>query len=104
MYVYRLLSGELINMPVCSFCRRRYNEPRGLTVFTFDGRSIHFCSSKCRKNMDHLKRDPKKTNWVIKRADFRKGAGNPELLESKIENNNQKTEVVPKPQKTTKKQ
>jgi ribosomal protein L24E len=57
-------------MPVCSFCKRRFKEPRGLTVFTFDGRSVFFCSSKCRKNNDNLKRDPKKVNWVIKRKGY----------------------------------
>jgi len=50
-------------MPTCSFCKKNFKEPRGLTVFTFEGKTIHFCSSKCRRNLD-LKRDPKKTNWV----------------------------------------
>jgi len=50
-------------MPVCSFCKKTYTTPRGLTVFQFDGKSVHFCSSKCRRNAA-LKRDPKKTNWV----------------------------------------
>ena len=50
-------------MPTCSFCKKHYKEPRGLTVFTFDGRSVHFCSSKCKRNLD-LKRDPKKVNWI----------------------------------------
>ena len=50
-------------MPTCSFCKKHYDEPRGLTVFTFDGRAINYCSSKCRRNMA-LKRDPKKVNWV----------------------------------------
>ena len=50
-------------MPICSFCKKNYKEPRGLTVFTFDGKTIRFCSSKCRRNAD-LKRDPKKVNWV----------------------------------------
>jgi len=50
-------------MPTCSFCKKHYKEPRGLTVFGFDGRAIHFCSSKCQRNLK-LKRDPKKTNWV----------------------------------------
>jgi large subunit ribosomal protein L24e len=52
-------------MPTCSFCKKLYKEPRGLTVFTFDGRSVYYCSSKCRRNAA-LKRDPKKTNWVKK--------------------------------------
>ena len=50
-------------MPTCSFCKKHYDEPRGLTVFTFDGRAINYCSSKCKRNMA-LKRDPKKVNWV----------------------------------------
>lgn len=50
-------------MPTCSFCKKNYVEPRGLTVFAFDGRAINYCSSKCRRNMA-LKRDPKKVNWV----------------------------------------
>jgi len=57
--------GAIDKMPTCSFCKKSYKEPRGLTVFTFDGRSIHFCSSKCRRNLD-LKRDPKKVNWIRK--------------------------------------
>ena len=50
-------------MPACSFCKKNYENPRGLTIFTFDGKSIFYCSSKCRNNAK-LGRDPKKTNWV----------------------------------------
>lgn len=50
-------------MPTCSFCKKNYAEHKGLTVFTFDGRSVHFCSSKCRRNAD-LGRDAKKVNWI----------------------------------------
>jgi len=66
-------------MPTCSFCKKHYDEPRGLTVFTFDGRAINYCSSKCRRNMA-LKRDPKKVNWV-KREKKKK------LKENKIKEN-----------------
>ena len=52
-------------MPTCTFCKKPYKNPRGLTVYTFDGRSIFYCSSKCRRNAG-LGRDPKKTNWVKK--------------------------------------
>jgi len=52
-------------MPVCSFCKKDYAEHKGLTVFTFDGRTVHYCSSKCRRNLD-LKRDPKKVKWIKK--------------------------------------
>ena len=52
-------------MPTCSFCKKMFKEPRGLTVFTFDGRAVNYCSSKCRKN-SALNRDPRKVNWVRK--------------------------------------
>lgn len=50
-------------MPTCSYCKKHYHEHKGLTVFTFDGRRIFYCSSKCRRN-NKLKRDPKKVNWI----------------------------------------
>ena len=59
-------------MPVCSFCKKTYQVPRGLTVFTFDGRTIYYCSSKCRKNNLKLKRDPKKVNWIRKKVVLKK--------------------------------
>jgi large subunit ribosomal protein L24e len=52
-------------MPTCSFCKSHYKEPRGLTLFTFEGKTLHFCSSKCQKNLK-LKRDPRKVNWIRK--------------------------------------
>lgn len=52
-------------MPVCSFCKKRFKEPRGLVIFTFDGRSVNYCSSKCRRNAA-LGRDGRKMNWVKK--------------------------------------
>ena len=70
-------------MPTCSFCKKSYKEPRGLTVFTFDGRSVYFCSSKCRRNAD-LKRDPKKVNWV-KREKKMKNVEQGSVKEAKVE-------------------
>jgi ribosomal protein L24E len=57
-------------MPTCSFCKRSFNAPRGLTVFQFNGKAVHFCSSKCRKN-SALKRDPKKVNWIRKNSEVK---------------------------------
>ena len=88
-------------MPVCSFCRRRYKEPRGLTVFTFDGRSIYFCSGKCRKNMEHLKRDYKKTNWVTKGTGFMEEVETSEIAEPSSEKQAEKQE---KPKSAEKKE
>ena len=54
-------------MPTCSFCKKNYEVPRGLTVFQLDGKALYFCSSKCRRNYA-LKRDPRKVNWVKKQV------------------------------------
>lgn len=83
-------------MPVCTFCRKRYKEPRGLTVFTFDGRSIFYCSGKCRKNAEHLHRDPKKTKWVIKRAGYLQEKGSREIPEAVTVINIEKIETSEK--------
>ena len=53
-------------MPRCSFCKKNYEFPRGLTLILNDGNIVYFCSSKCRKNMLHLRRDNKKVNWIRK--------------------------------------
>ena len=52
-------------MPACSFFKKMFKEPRGLTMFTFDGRAVNYCSSKCRKN-SALNRDPRKVKWIKK--------------------------------------
>ncbi|MEK6871312.1 MAG: 50S ribosomal protein L24e [Nanoarchaeota archaeon] len=53
-------------MPTCTYCKRNYSAHKGLVVFTLEGRTIYYCSSKCRKNMG-MKRDPKKINWIRKK-------------------------------------
>ena len=52
-------------MPRCTFCKRNYEFPRGLTLGLYDGTILYFCCSKCRRNFN-LKRDNKKVNWVRK--------------------------------------
>ena len=51
-------------MPKCSYCKRNYEIPRGLTLVMADGKVIYLCSGKCRKNMK-LKR--RKVNWIKKK-------------------------------------
>ena len=53
-------------MPTCSFCKKSYQNPRGLTIFQLDGSALYFCCSKCRKN-HALGRDGRKVNWVKRR-------------------------------------
>ena len=58
-------------MATCSFCKKNYSEHKGVVIFTNDGRTLSYCSSKCRNNAN-LGRDPKKVNWIRKREDMRK--------------------------------
>jgi len=52
-------------MPICSFCKNVYEFPRGTTVVQKDSSVRHYCSSKCRKNME-MGRVSKKVKWVRK--------------------------------------
>lgn len=52
-------------MPVCSFCKKSYEFPKGTTVVQKDSSVRYFCSSKCRKNME-MGRLNKKVKWVVK--------------------------------------
>jgi large subunit ribosomal protein L24e len=79
-------------MPTCSFCKKSYKFPQGLTLFTFDGRSVYFCSSKCRRN-HNLGRDPKKVGWT------KRMIGSSEALEMK-----ESSEVIKETKKTDKKE
>jgi len=85
-------------MPTCSFCKKNYEIPRGLTVFTFDGKTVHFCSSKCKRNLN-LKRDPKKVNWI-------KSEKKVKAIVEKVEKETPKTEekIVEKGKKVDKKE
>jgi large subunit ribosomal protein L24e len=93
-------------MPTCSFCKKNYSFPRGLTIFTIDGRRLYYCSSKCKRNFE-LKRDPKKVNWIKREKKVKKSSSNEEKIETnvnvkkevkdevkkeKIESNNKKSE------------
>jgi large subunit ribosomal protein L24e len=84
-------------MPVCSFCKQNYKEHKGLTVFSFDGKAIHYCSSKCRRNAN-LKRDPKKVNWIKRKKKGREAEDKKEILkeEQKKEQEEQSQEIPEK--------
>jgi ribosomal protein L24E len=53
-----------LKMPKCSYCKRDYSFPRGLTLIRKDGTVNHLCSSKCRKNMLMKRR---KVRWILKK-------------------------------------
>lgn len=48
----------------CSFCGSEIPPGTGSTYVRRDGRVLRFCSSKCRKSMVNLKRDPRKLKWT----------------------------------------
>lgn len=50
----------------CSFCGREILPGTGIMYVKNDGTAFWFCSSKCRKNMLELKRDPRKLKWTLK--------------------------------------
>lgn len=52
-------------MPACSYCKKHYDIPRGLTYVLTNGDILYFCSSKCQKN-HKLGRRGDKLNWIVK--------------------------------------
>jgi len=51
---------------VCSFCRRSFPQGMGMVLVRNDGSMLWFCSSKCRRNMLNLGRNPARVRWVRK--------------------------------------
>jgi large subunit ribosomal protein L24e len=49
----------------CSFCGAVIKFGTGIMYVRNDGVVMNFCSSKCRKNMTVLKRDPRKLKWTV---------------------------------------
>lgn len=50
----------------CSFCDRQVAKGSGTMLAKNDGSILWFCSSKCKKNMTELGRDPRKFKWTAK--------------------------------------
>jgi ribosomal protein L24E len=50
---------------ICSFCRKNFEAPRGVTIVQKDGTPRHYCSGKCRKS-SQMGRDSRKLMWVRK--------------------------------------
>ncbi|MEM0356592.1 MAG: hypothetical protein QW465_02465 [Candidatus Anstonellales archaeon] len=48
----------------CSFCGDEIKLDRAVYYYTATGKGYVFCSSKCRRSMLKLRRDPKKLKWV----------------------------------------
>ena len=50
----------------CNFCDRPVAKGTGTMLALNNGTVLRFCSSKCKKNMMVLKRDPRKLKWTKK--------------------------------------
>lgn len=53
-------------MVECNFCGKQVIQGTGKLYIFKDGKSIHFCGSKCEKNQIQLKRKPIKFKWTRK--------------------------------------
>ena len=50
----------------CFFCGRPITAGHGIMLVRNDGQVQWTCSSKCKKNLRTLKRDPRKMKWTSK--------------------------------------
>jgi large subunit ribosomal protein L24e len=53
-------------MAYCSFCNEQIPRGTGETYVLRDGTSLLFCSSKCKSNGLHLKREGRLVKWTSK--------------------------------------
>ncbi len=51
-------------MVKCSFCKETIEKGTGKIYVLKTGKLLHFCSSKCEKNMLKLKRKSRTTRWT----------------------------------------
>jgi large subunit ribosomal protein L24e len=66
--VSKRASATLPMLKRCSFCGRPIPVATGLMIVKNDGHIFWTCSSKCRKHMFKLRRDPRKLKWTEKYA------------------------------------
>ncbi|MEX2703480.1 MAG: 50S ribosomal protein L24e [Candidatus Baldrarchaeia archaeon] len=56
----------MVKTQKCSFCGRDIEPGTGMMFVRNDGTVLWFCSSKCRKSLVEMKRDPRKLKWTLK--------------------------------------
>ena len=54
-------------MPRCSFCDKDIIRGTGVMFVRTSGKILHFCSSKCERNMLKLNRKPTRVKWIVKK-------------------------------------
>ncbi|MBN2567498.1 50S ribosomal protein L24e [Candidatus Woesearchaeota archaeon] len=57
----------------CTFCGNDIEPGTGTLYAKTDGKIIHFCSSKCEKNMLKLKRKPRTVAWTAEAQSLKRG-------------------------------
>jgi large subunit ribosomal protein L24e len=62
------MSKTATSLRNCSFCGRRITTGHGIMLVRNDGQVQWTCSSKCKKNLRVLKRDPRKLKWTERYA------------------------------------
>jgi large subunit ribosomal protein L24e len=51
-------------MAKCTFCKAIMEQGTGKIYVTKEGKVMHFCSTKCEKNLLKLKRNPRNFKWA----------------------------------------
>ncbi|HET6731061.1 MAG TPA: 50S ribosomal protein L24e [Nitrososphaeraceae archaeon] len=60
------MSKSATSLRNCFFCGNRIPPSHGIMLIRNDGSIQWTCSSKCKKNLRGLKRDPRKLKWTNK--------------------------------------
>jgi large subunit ribosomal protein L24e len=62
------MSKAAASLRNCSFCGRHITTGHGIMLVRNDGQVQWTCSSKCKKNLRVLRRDPRKLKWTERYA------------------------------------
>jgi len=54
----------MVEARTCSFCGEKIEPGTGRMHIKKDGKTFHFCSTKCFHNLVELKRVPRKMKWT----------------------------------------
>ena len=65
-------------MPKCTFCGNQIEKGTGKMFVFVSGKIDYYCSNKCEKNIQKLKRDPLRVRWTEHYRKEHKKGQNPE--------------------------
>ena len=58
------MSTMQVQVHRCAFCGKEIRPGHGIMYVKNNGTVLWFCSSKCRKSMMELRRNPKRLKWT----------------------------------------